>query len=190
MRFWTSDLHFGHANIREYCPDRLALGPDVDSMNVELIERWNETVMPSDDIWIVGDLCMGKLADTLPLVARLNGHKQLFVGNHDRPFKEKGRSKWELAYSEVGIESFTYGTIHTTIGRYSVSVNHFPYEGDSHDEDRFVDHRPKNQGQILIHGHVHDTWKINGRQINVGVDVWDYRPVHEDEIVAIVSAMR
>lgn len=40
----------------------------------------------------------------------------------------------------------------------------------------------------LLHGHVHDQWQVNGRQINVGVDVWDYRPVEVGRLAELIAA--
>ena len=51
--------------------------------------------------------------------------------------------------------------------------------GDSGEEDRYVDRRPADDGGWLLHGHVHERWRWHRRMINVGVDVWDYRPVAE-----------
>jgi calcineurin-like phosphoesterase family protein len=195
VRFFTSDLHFGHANIREYCPDRLALGPDVDAMNEELIARWNETVGPSDLVVIVGDLVMGKKALTLPLLTRLNGTKELLPGNHDAMFHKQGE-KYRKAvemYEAVGVHVLHSDMYHDNdLDGHRVLVCHFPYSGESQlgVEDRYPDDRPVDRGEILIHGHVHDMWKINGRMINVGVDVWDYRPVAETAIGEIVAGMR
>ena len=67
-------------------------------------------------------------------------------------------------------------------------AGHFPYEGDSHDEDRFTRWRPVDDGAWLLHGHVHTSWQVNGRQINVGVDVWDYAPVSEAALAALIEA--
>lgn len=55
---------------------------------------------------------------------------------------------------------------------------------------RYDQYRPWNHGGWLVHGHVHDAWKVRGRQINVGVDMWDFRPVHLDEITALIRAGR
>ena len=49
-RFWTSDLHLGHANIIRYCRRPFA---DVDAMNEALIERWNDTVADGDEVWVL-----------------------------------------------------------------------------------------------------------------------------------------
>ena len=61
-----------------------------------------------------------------------------------------------------------------------VLLSHFPYAGDSHDEDRYAQFRLRDEGIPLLHGHEsfrerrtkHGTWHIN-----VGVDWWDYAPV-------------
>jgi calcineurin-like phosphoesterase family protein len=36
----------------------------------------------------------------------------------------------------------------------------------------------------LVHGHVHGSWQVSGRQVNVGVDVWDWRPITDDQVLA------
>ena len=41
---------------------------------------------------------------------------------------------------------------------------------------RYIEHRPDDDGGWLLHGHVHEKWRQNGRQINVGVDAWNFAP--------------
>jgi calcineurin-like phosphoesterase family protein len=69
----------------------------------------------------------------------------------------------------------------------SVLACHYPYSGDGDPfaTDRFRDRRPLDTGQWLVHGHVHKAWHVRGRQINVGVDVWEYRPAPWQMIAAI-----
>ena len=62
-------------------------------------------------------------------------------------------------------------------------------EGDTLDVDRHVAHRPVDRGEPLLHGHVHERWRVRDRMINVGVDVWDYRPVAEDELLPLLQAV-
>jgi calcineurin-like phosphoesterase family protein len=179
MKTWfTADLHLGHQNIIRYCdrPYRT-----VAEMNEDLVARWNERVAPEDTVWVLGDVAMGQIATNLPLARRLRGTKHLVAGNHDRCWAGYGKKAAQAAamYRNAGFE-----TIRTThelelAGR-RVLLNHFPYEGDSHAEDRFIPWRPVDEGQWLLHGHVHTTWRHNGRMINVGVDVWDLAPVAEE----------
>jgi calcineurin-like phosphoesterase family protein len=51
-----------------------------------------------------------------------------------------------------------------------------------------VEHRPVDEGHVILHGHVHGTWRAQGRQLNVGVDVWDYRPVADATLAPLVLA--
>ena len=51
--FFTSDLHFGHANIIKY--DSRPFN-SISHMDEELIKRWNESVSPNDTVYILGDI--------------------------------------------------------------------------------------------------------------------------------------
>lgn len=182
MLFFTSDTHFGHQRIIELC-DRPVTS--VDEMNEVMIERWNETVKSTDTVIHFGDVALGKIAESLPLVGRLNGTRFLIPGNHDRIFsgeKQKQRDRFFPEYLKVFDEIMPEIT-ELSVGGQKVMASHFPYTGDSHGPDRHADKRPEDNGLPLIHGHVHDAWKASGRMLNVGVDVWDFRPVSEDEVV-------
>lgn len=54
--------------------------------------------------------------------------------------------------------------------------------------DRYREERPADEGRWLLHGHVHERWRQRGRQINVGVDVWDYAPVSLEAIEGVIRA--
>lgn len=180
MIYFTSDLHFGHKNIIDFC-DRP--WNSVDAMNKGLIDNWNDTVGNDNLVYVLGDVCMGKIDKSLQLLTQLKGIKRLVPGNHDRCWIGNGpkHEKWIQRYEDVGF--------HPTAERYFRTSNemflldHFPYEGDSHDKDRYVEHRPVDTGLWLLCGHVHDAWKVSGRQINVGTDVWDYRPVAAQTLI-------
>jgi calcineurin-like phosphoesterase family protein len=183
-RWFTSDLHFGHANIIKHCNRPFA---NVDEMNMAIIDNWNSVVKDGDKVIVLGDVALGKLDETLPLVTLLNGEKYLVPGNHDKCWTghKKVRSSDIKRYEDVGFNIMPndYTTRH---GWWRVC--HFPYTGDSQENDRYLEHRPvKGREKILVHGHVHEAWKINGNQINVGVDVWDFTPVHETVIRDIMG---
>ena len=186
-RWLTSDLHLGHTNIITYCERPFA---DVAEMNEAIVESWNAQVAPGDEVEVEGDVAMGKLTDTLPLVRRLNGRKTLRLGNHDRPHPLHGRraTGWAERYIDAGFEAILPEVGRLRVGRHRVLACHFPYRGDSKENDRFVDARPSDTGEWLVHGHVHDTWRQRGRQINVGLDAWGGRLVHVDEIAALIDA--
>jgi calcineurin-like phosphoesterase family protein len=189
MQTWfTADTHFGHANIIKYC-DRPF--DSVESMRSGLVQRWNAVVAPEDRVLVLGDFALGRIDETLQVLAELNGSKDLIVGNHDRPFDPdpRRRAEWTTRYLAAGFRSVVPGTIGFTLaGQYPVLVGHFPYEGDSHGPDRYLEQRPYDTGLPIVHGHVHTNWRLNGRQFNVGVDVNDYAPISEDGVVAALRA--
>jgi calcineurin-like phosphoesterase family protein len=160
----------------------------VGSMDRALVDAWNDTVSTADDVWVLGDFALGKIAETLPVVAELKGRKVLLAGNHDRCWApHRGATAWTERYLEAGFSEVHQGTIRLRIGKKSVSASHFPYRGDSHDEDRFSDHRPADRGQWLLHGHVHERWRQRGRMINVGVDAWNFAPVSETVLSELLA---
>lgn len=81
-------------------------------------------------------------------------------------------------------------------GHPTVLVSHFPYTGESREgyADRYVEYRPRlpkrGEAPWVVHGHVHNTFAIDAalRQINVGVDVWDFAPVGADELAALIES--
>jgi calcineurin-like phosphoesterase family protein len=156
-------------------------------MNAVLVDNWNDAVKPGDHVWVLGDFALGKIADTLPIAALLNGHKHLLCGNHDRCWDgHRKTGNWTQKYLDAGFASVVQGTITLTIDRRKVDACHFPYVGDSHDADRFNDHRPVDKGEWLLHGHVHNAWRQRGRMINVGVDAWGFTPVSEAQLAALI----
>lgn len=186
--FYTSDIHFGHVNILSYCADRrryLGLDEfaDVADMNEALVSLWNDQVNDGDTVFILGDLCMGKVAETLAYVERLKGHKVLKLGNHDRPhpimFKSEAKTaEWVGRYSDAGLDLIGHETEVWNFDGVTAAVSHFPYVGDHTEEERYGRWRPINDGLPLVHGHVHDHWQTVApfdnvpAQYNVGIDAW------------------
>jgi len=190
MRYFTSDPHFGHKRIIELCnrPFR-----DVDHMNTVIVNTINAVCEPDDDLWILGDVVMGSFVENIKLLGRLAPRLHLVAGNHDRihpAYRASDDKKKEAAlmYMEY-FETMTRTSTSQVIAGQNVLLNHFPYEGDSHGEDRYSELRPEDNGLPLIHGHVHNEWRTRGRQFNVGVDVNNFRPVHEDTIAEWVSSL-
>lgn len=194
-RFFTSDTHFGHARIIELCDRPFK---DINHMDETLINNWNETVSPEDTVYHLGDVALGSWDRWDGILSRLNGHKVLVVGNHDRIFlgqSERHRERFWPIYSQWFDEIRHMDTVEfKSDGRagweYQMTVlSHFPYDGDSHGEERYREHRPSDAGLPLIHGHTHGLTqkatvsKAGTPMFHVGVDAWDYRPVPESEIM-------
>lgn len=176
MEYFTSDLHFWHNNILDYC-DRP--WDDIPSMNDGLIKNWNDTVDEDDTVYIIGDFSFGGTTKIKSVLDRLVGYKVLILGNHDHGNKN---NKW----IRFGMDEVIYNTHHITIFEHEVLLNHYPYRGYEID-DRVFDGQLLDNGYFLLHGHVHKAWKVNKRMINVGVDVWDCKPVALPQIVKTIQ---
>lgn len=191
--YFTSDTHFGHARIIELCnrPFR-----DISHMDEMLIHNWNITVSPEDTVYHLGDVALGSWERWDNILTRLNGYKILVVGNHDRIFGEnsvKHQERFRPLYEGWFDVVASVGSI--VIDGHHVMLSHFPYDGDSHGEDRYSEYRLLDQGYPLIHGHTHDPnqWftlsKKGTPMFHVGVDAHNYRPVHEDVITDWLSTL-
>lgn len=195
--YFSSDQHFGHERVCALSGRPFSC---VEEMNETLIENWNATVTPDDTVYVLGDVVMGHIDKTLPLCAGLNGRKILVSGNHDRTWVGYGahyrasakqkQTDWAKRYKEEGgfISVFDGSEAMglPLLDELPVLTCHFPYTGDHTAEERYLEYRPKDDGQWLLHGHVHEEWKVRGRMINVGVDVWDYTPVSESTLVDLI----
>ena len=189
--FVTSDLHLGHVR----CATEFRGFASVEAHNETIVRNWNETVTPEDEVWVLGDLCMGKIADSLALAATLNGRKLLIPGNHDRMHpsyhhkgdKDAARERWRMEYEAAGFTILGL-QVPCTIRNQDLLLCHFPFSADHEEfanEPRYPEFRPEDDGStVLLHGHIHDLRKEDVRQINVGVDVWDFRPVPFADAVA------
>lgn len=198
MNVWmTSDLHIGHRNIIDYTnrPFRDQGGnPDVAMQTEIIVDNWNEVVAPSDLVYIVGDVVMGEREKNLSHLARLNGEKVLILGNHDYAHpalwatKPAKLERWTKAYALYFHHMTTEKFLLLPNGRKAL-LCHFPFVGDSHDQDRYAELRPVDDGETwLIHGHTHQPERISGpRQIHVGVDAWNFYPASLEEVMALME---
>ena len=187
MRFFTSDLHLGHQNIIDYCdrPHNSVL-----EMHLDIVERWNAMVGVDDEVYIVGDLAMGRVAESLQVIELLNGARKILVpGNHDGCWKGRGKSdKQRVLYESAGLEIVDRPDPIEIASR-QVLLCHFPTAGDTDEYvDKFSAWRPSLRGEWLVHGHVHQKWRQRGREINVGVDAWGGYPVAESQLEELITA--
>lgn len=166
--FFTADPHFCHGGMLSELncarPFR-----DVEHMNETMVARWNETVAPGDDVWVIGDFAhrAGK-ARLEAIFERLAGHKRLIPGNHDHkvvlrlPWTEILPNNHEVA---DGDETFV--------------LNHYP----------MVTWNKKRHGYRHLYGHVHAVMPGTSQSLDVGVDAWDFRPVSTGRILAMMARL-
>lgn len=198
-RWFTSDSHFGHVNIIAYCSRPFLLAdpslckrcgggrpdwqdshgahcahPDIVAHDEALIANWNEVVAPEDEVRHLGDFALAPIGRIADILARLNGKKYLVLGNHDR--------HTNTAYRKAGFFEVSRAC--------SFNLDGFRLKL-IHDSKRVDDLWPYD---AVLCGHVHEHWrerqvettrwseKQTRRIINVGVDVWNYRPVSLEEL--------
>lgn len=185
--FFTSDHHFGHANIIKYCNRPFESVP---GMNEIMVFKWNKVVAPEDTVYYLGDFSMNKASMALYL-PRLNGTKHLIMGNHDAchpVHKAKGEAAKQF-YLDSGFASISLEK-ELVIGGMIVLLHHLPYTGDHTIKERYTEFRPKDTGKWLLHGHVHDKWLMKPRQLNVGVDQHDFYPISMEQVLQFMLTQR
>lgn len=154
--WFTSDQHFGHANIIDHC-DRPC--EDLEAMEDLLVTRWNYWVKPSDVVVQLGDFYWnGKYDQVLDWADRtLNGTIIFVKGNHDRWFYKKKRYMYNKK-----IAGIICWCGHYPLLRWPSGIN--------------------------LHGHSHGQLEVDlPNQFDVGVDVWNYRPVNIEEIKPLID---
>jgi calcineurin-like phosphoesterase family protein len=191
--WFTADWHFGHTKVLKFTDRPFA---SIAEHDAGLIARHNSVVNPDDDVWVCGDVALGDIERSLACCAEMNGKLHLVLGNHDRPAMARTPEKrdyWTRRYLDEGgffevIDDDNSVDVELPNGAI-VLASHYPYsgDGDSFATDRFADRRPLDTGQWLVHGHVHKAWHVRGRQINVGVDVWEFQPAPWETIAAIAG---
>ena len=159
--FFTSDHHFGHGGARGLFKRPFATTAEMDSA---MVATWNEVVGPGDEVWHLGDFAVRKSAPRMTaLLDALAGTKHLVVGNNDGP-ATTGLPGWASVqhYAELELE-----------GTWLI-LCHFPLRTWNR----------IGRGALNLHGHSHGRLVPLARQVDVGVDCWDFRPVSVAEVLA------
>lgn len=177
MNIWfTSDTHYGHANVIKYSKRPFA---NLEEMTEGLIENFNSRVKPGDEVYHLGDFALSLgVPEVEAIVRRLNGNIHLLIGNHD----EKNKS---VLRANGFAEKLHYKTIKHD-GQKMI-LCHYP----------FMTWNGSHHGTWDLHGHCHGSLKprpcvfckkVNekrtARRLDMGVDCWNYFPVSFDEIKA------
>lgn len=181
--FLTSDLHFNHRNIIEFCNRPFK---DVDEMQEVLIENWNSVVRPQDIVFNLGDFAFAPNWKWIEILKRLNGKHYLILGNHDvsRFPGDKVMKYFDGVYNKLIIQ----------IDNRTVILNHEPllcFGGTYRDKANLV---------YQLFGHVHSGPLSNkGKddirleflfptQYDVGVDNNNFTPISFEEVDSIIQS--
>jgi len=175
--WFTSDTHFCHGRIIEFCGRPFADGPQMDQ---ELIKRWNETVPEDGVVFHLGDFCHGNASKWKEILSTLHGKIYLVLGNHDMKHMQNSvMSLFEAVSQQMTIR----------VGGRTIVLNHNP----------FLCYGGAYREVWQLFGHVHSgPFSRTGldlprlrmlfpRQYDVGVDNNDFRPVSFQKVQTIIG---
>lgn len=169
MRYYTSDLHLGHAKIIELCYRPFS---SVEDMDDTIISSINDAVRPSDELIIAGDFCMDRtlVQAYRKLIRCRNIH--FITGNHD----SAKRIVYDLAFSSVS-EILELRSI-VEPGK-AITVCHYAMRtwNKSH------------RGAWQLYGHSHGMLPDdpNLLSFDIGVDCHEFSPISETRVKEIMA---
>lgn len=145
--YWvTSDLHFWHKRIMDFCPKTRPFS-SLHQMHDAIVEDWNSKVKPGDIVFHLGDFSFGNREQTLAILARLNGKIIFIDGNHDKVFEQL-----PLLERHKMLEVRLDGT--------KVVMCHYAMRAWNQ----------QHRGSVMLYGHSHGGMPERGRSTDVG---WD-----------------
>jgi len=164
MRFFTADWHFFHKHIIQYCSRPFK---NEKHMRNKIINNFNEVVRKEDTTFVLGDVAMlgGSQWEGLKgVIQKLNGTKHLIYGNHDE-------FRWQR-YIDIG-----FTTVHSALWLEDEGLDIVM----AHDPSVYCTLK---QESVLLCGHIHTLFKSipDQRVVNVGVDVWNFKPITTKQI--------
>lgn len=170
--FFTSDHHFGHANIIRFCNRPF---DTVEEMDREMIRRWNEKIQPHDTVYHLGDFALNGAEAFTQIAEQLNGTIHLIAGNHEASaLNNRKRFAWIKDYYELKVKDADCpnGVQRIVLLHYAMRTWRGAHHGTWH-----------------LYGHSHNTladWE-DALSFDVGVDCHDFYPLSYEEVKAIMQ---
>lgn len=160
----TSDLHLNHSRVPLFSSTSLEQNglshiKTIEDWNEMIISRINQLVREQDTLWILGDVGFGPVDELKTLINRINGHKILVMGNHD---KFSMATAYHLGFEKVyDSPTFLPGT------RGMILLSHAPAF------EAYV----SPYIACNLHGHIHEGTLTLPRFFNMNISMNDYYPV-------------
>lgn len=173
MIFLTSDWHFNHSKEFIYKPRGF---DSAEEMNSALVERHNSLVTSEDDVYILGDLCLGgaeSLEKSRELISSMNGKLHVVFGNHDTP-------KRRQMYAELPNVVETAWALSLNYKKYHFYMSHFPTLTGNLEKESL------HEMMLNLYGHTHqksDFYEDRPYMYHVGVDSHSCYPVSLDAVI-------
>lgn len=170
MLWFTSDTHFGHANVLGFTGRPWS---GIEAMNRGIITNINARVMPGDELYVLGDFSFSiTVQQALELRRQIRCRKVHVVrGNHDKDWSQPAVAGAFIVEQPICV---------LKVDGQKLVMSHYPmadWQGMSH-------------GSWHLHGHIHSQGssynEANLRQglqrYDVGVDANGYAPVSLAEL--------
>lgn len=134
--YLTSDWHFNHNKNFIYEPRGYN---NVYNMNLDLILKYNSIITWNDEVFILGDCCLGDTEKGIHCIQQLNGRKHLIIGNHCTDARVQ-------MYKDANIfESISFGD-RIKYKNWTFLLNHYPLITENYQDKHKV---------ISLCGHSH-----------------------------------
>jgi calcineurin-like phosphoesterase family protein len=162
--FFTSDTHFGHKTLvrKGYRPFAT-----IEEHDETIIENWNMRVSRGDWVYHLGDFAFSNSPEQY--LERLNGHKVLITGNHDKnPRLRHGWDEIHPFLERTFMDGFCDRYI--VMCHYAMRVWNKSHYGSWH-----------------LFGHSHGTCPPWSRSFDVGVDCHNFTPLSLSEVSEIMK---
>ena len=193
--FFTSDWHVNHFNCIKF--DNRPF-QSLHEMHEKLISNFNKHVPENGITYFLGDIATGPTEIVHSVISRLNGTKVVIVGNHDKATTSMYNCGFDVVLNTATI--YVCGQKVTMshcplfgVYREDTTGMHGNTKGENwHGEVKNAMFTVKDEGQFHLHGHIHSpnsgkSTKILGRQMDVGVPAWNFRPVSIGEVDSWIS---
>jgi len=173
--FFTSDTHFGHKKIIDYCKRPFG---SVEEMDNALIENWNSCVSEGDIVYHLGDFAWS--GREVEYLEQLNGEIWLVPGNHDPYPSVAYEAKMAYWSDDLRLKVSLLPRIHKMkIQKQLIILCHYPML--IWDESHY--------GSWHLYGHLHGTLpqSLNLKSMDVGVDSNNYTPVSFERVSEVMA---
>jgi calcineurin-like phosphoesterase family protein len=176
--WFTSDEHYNHEKILEY--ENRPFG-SIGEMNLEIINRFNSKVGDNDIIYHLGDFAFQyKDCTSIETITKsLRGREHVFIrGSHDRWYKNRcfKSGRQIQPFDILDLKKHPLAEFGETLPT-RIILCHYALRSWA----------SSCYNSWNLHGHSHGHMAPIGKQLDVGVDNFDFYPVSLEQVTKIMS---
>lgn len=146
-----------------------------------LINNINDTVNKNDSLYILGDFTMAHNYETIKEYRdRINCHNlYLIMGNHDSRSQQSYQTLFKNVYDLKTIKIRVENTKKGEGNSYKLCLCHYP----------MMEWPGSQKGSWCLHGHSHGNLTVpkEKKLLDVGVDVFNYKPASIEEVAHAIQ---